>query len=123
MEQCAKEIFEAFFDIDNILICMVINNLKASASGYASLIKNNEKKYNYRGYIYKNNIKNQIFGFNLHNPLLLLVILIFGAPLGEELGWRGFVLPKFRKGYTSLLSGIIVGVSWACYGSSRGKCR
>jgi membrane protease YdiL (CAAX protease family) len=68
---------------------------------------------------YKIQIKNQIFGFNLDNPLsllvCLLVILIFGGPLGEELGWRGFVFPMLQKKYTPLLSGIIVGVIWACW--------
>lgn len=68
---------------------------------------------------YKIHIKNQIFGFNLDNPLsllaCLLVILIFGGPLGEELGWRGFVLPTLQKKYTPLLSGIIVGVIWTCW--------
>lgn len=65
---------------------------------------------------FKIQIKSQLFGFNLDNPLsllaCLLVILIFGGPLGEELGWRGFVLPALQKKYTPLLSGIIVGVIW-----------
>ncbi|BCZ44708.1 CAAX amino protease [Clostridium gelidum] len=68
---------------------------------------------------YKIQIINQIFGFNLDNPLSLLacliVILFFGGPLGEELGWRGFVLPKLQKKYTPLLSGIIAGVIWTCW--------
>ncbi|OOM77592.1 type II CAAX endopeptidase family protein [Clostridium sp. BL-8] len=68
---------------------------------------------------YKIYIKNQIFGFNLDNPLsllgCLLVILIFGGPLGEELGWRGFLLPTLQKKYTPLLSGIMVGVIWTCW--------
>lgn len=68
---------------------------------------------------YKIHIKNEIFGFHLNNPLsllaCLLVILIFGGPLGEELGWRGFVLPMLQKKYTPLLSGIIIGVIWTCW--------
>ncbi|MFT8343940.1 MAG: type II CAAX endopeptidase family protein [Clostridium beijerinckii] len=68
---------------------------------------------------YKIHIKNQIFGFNLDNPLsllaCLLVILIFGGPLGEELGWRGFVLPILQEKYSQLLSGVIVGVIWTCW--------
>ncbi|MFL0167612.1 CPBP family intramembrane glutamic endopeptidase [Candidatus Clostridium helianthi] len=68
---------------------------------------------------YKIHIKNQIFGFNLDNPsslvACLLVILIFGGPLGEELGWRGFVLPILQEKYSQLLSGVIVGVIWTCW--------
>ncbi|NOW05089.1 CPBP family intramembrane glutamic endopeptidase [Clostridium beijerinckii] len=68
---------------------------------------------------YKIHIKNQIFGFNLDNPLsllaCLLVILILGGPLGEELGWRGFVLPILQEKYSQLLSGVIVGIIWTCW--------
>jgi membrane protease YdiL (CAAX protease family) len=68
---------------------------------------------------YTISVKNQIFGFCLNNPLsliaCLLVILILGGPLGEELGWRGFVLPTLQKKYSPLLSGIIVGVIWTCW--------
>ncbi|WP_238947960.1 type II CAAX endopeptidase family protein [Clostridium sp. YIM B02569] len=68
---------------------------------------------------YKIHIKNQIFSFNLDNPLslvaCLLVILILGGPLGEELGWRGFVLPILQEKYSQLLSGVIVGVIWTCW--------
>lgn len=71
------------------------------------------------GVDYKIYIRNQIFGFNLNNPLsllgCLLAILILEGPLGEELGWRGFVLPTLQKKYTPLLSGIIVGVIWTCW--------
>ncbi|NRT36120.1 hypothetical protein BJV38_001296 [Clostridium beijerinckii] len=68
---------------------------------------------------YKIHIKNQIFGFNLDNPLsllaCLLVLLILGGPLGEELGWRGFVLPILQEKYSQLFSGVIVGVIWTCW--------
>ena len=57
LEQCTKEIFKGFFDIDNTPICMVISNLKASVSGYATIVKNKEKKYNYYGYLYKYNLE------------------------------------------------------------------
>jgi membrane protease YdiL (CAAX protease family) len=74
---------------------------------------------NIAGADYAISVKDQIFGFNLHNPLsllaCLLVIMIFGGPLGEELGWRGFVLPTLQKKYSPLLSGIIVGVIWTCW--------
>lgn len=37
--------------------------------------------------------------------------LIFG-PLGEELGWRGFVLSEMQKRFSPLKSSIIVGLAW-----------
>lgn len=45
------------------------------------------------------------------------LIAIFGnnlirGTLGEELGWRGFVLNELQKKYTPLKSAIIVGVIW-----------
>ncbi|MFJ7736455.1 lysostaphin resistance A-like protein [Lysinibacillus sp. NPDC097287] len=42
-----------------------------------------------------------LFGYNL----------ILG-PLGEELGWRGFVLNELQKRFSPLKSAIIVGLTW-----------
>ncbi|OZV68181.1 CPBP family intramembrane glutamic endopeptidase [Winogradskyella aurantia] len=36
----------------------------------------------------------------------------YAGPLGEELGWRGFLLPELQKKYTNLKSAIIIGVIW-----------
>jgi membrane protease YdiL (CAAX protease family) len=49
-------------------------------------------------------------------PLLISLILstITGA-MGEELGWRGFLLAKFQQRLNSLLSSLIVGVIWALW--------
>jgi membrane protease YdiL (CAAX protease family) len=49
-------------------------------------------------------------------PLVLSLILstITGA-MGEELGWRGFLLPRIQQRYNSLLSGLIVGLIWALW--------
>jgi membrane protease YdiL (CAAX protease family) len=44
-------------------------------------------------------------------PLYLLVALPFG-PLGEELGWRGFALPRLQARFTPLVSSLILGVIW-----------
>jgi membrane protease YdiL (CAAX protease family) len=37
---------------------------------------------------------------------------LFAGPLGEELGWRGFLLPEFQKQFSNLKSAIIIGFVW-----------
>ena len=36
----------------------------------------------------------------------------YAGPLGEELGWRGFLLPELQKKYPNLKSAIVIGVIW-----------
>ena len=42
----------------------------------------------------------------------ILVTGLYAGPLGEELGWRGFLLPEFQKKYSNLKSAIIIGIIW-----------
>jgi uncharacterized protein len=44
--------------------------------------------------------------------LLIFVHMLIGGPLGEELGWRGYVLNELQKKFSPLKSAIIVGVLW-----------
>jgi membrane protease YdiL (CAAX protease family) len=44
--------------------------------------------------------------------ILFLTIL---AGVGEELGWRGFALPRLQARYNALSSGLIVGAIWAIW--------
>jgi membrane protease YdiL (CAAX protease family) len=44
-------------------------------------------------------------------PTILLAGL-YAGPLGEELGWRGFLLPEFQKIYSNLKSAILIGIIW-----------
>lgn len=37
---------------------------------------------------------------------------LYAGPLGEELGWRGFLLPEFQKRYSNLKSAIFIGFIW-----------
>jgi len=46
-------------------------------------------------------------------PLLVVVLLI--PALFEEVGWRGFVLPRLQSRYGWLTSSLIVGVVWAIW--------
>lgn len=44
----------------------------------------------------------------------LIISTITGA-LGEELGWRGFLLPRIQERYNAITSSLIVGVIWALW--------
>ncbi|WP_149305001.1 CPBP family intramembrane glutamic endopeptidase [Pareuzebyella sediminis] len=57
----------------------------------------------------------EIGGFDRMAYLSIPTILLTGlyaGPLGEELGWRGFLLPEFQKKYSNLKSAIIIGFIW-----------
>jgi membrane protease YdiL (CAAX protease family) len=65
------------------------------------------------------------FGLNINSSLLTLAILIlingtlglivaFGA-VGEELGWRGFLVPELYKHYSYAKTSFICGIIWAVY--------
>jgi uncharacterized protein len=43
-------------------------------------------------------------------PLLIMVFLFAGA---EELGWRGYALPRLLKTYSPLSASLILGIPWA----------
>jgi membrane protease YdiL (CAAX protease family) len=43
-----------------------------------------------------------------------LPALLFG-PLGEELGWRGYALPRLQRKQSALWSSVIVGILWALW--------
>ncbi len=43
-----------------------------------------------------------------------LVPFLFG-PLGEEFGWRGFLLPRFVERFSVLPACLLVGVAWALW--------
>ena len=50
-------------------------------------------------------------------PLLLSfpLIQIFGGPLFEEGGWRGFALPRLQRLHGPLVGSLILGVLWALW--------
>jgi membrane protease YdiL (CAAX protease family) len=53
------------------------------------------------------------------DPLLLVVsfplVLIFGGPLFEEGGWRGFALPRLQRLHGPFVGTLILGILWACW--------
>lgn len=50
---------------------------------------------------------------------MVFVIQVFGSSLGEELGWRGFALPRLQHGMSALSASIILGLIWGVWQSAR----
>jgi len=50
-------------------------------------------------------------------PLLPIVFVtqVFGSSMGEELGWRGFALPRLQTGQSALLASGVLGVVWGLW--------
>lgn len=44
--------------------------------------------------------------------LAFLISLIFGGPLGEEISWRGYALPRLQEERSPLVSALILGAVW-----------
>jgi membrane protease YdiL (CAAX protease family) len=40
---------------------------------------------------------------------------LYGGPLGEEPGWRGFALPRLQAVLSPLLASVVVGIGWAAW--------
>jgi membrane protease YdiL (CAAX protease family) len=45
----------------------------------------------------------------------LFAFALFQGPLAEELGWRGFLLPRLLQKYSPLLASVILGLIWAAW--------
>jgi membrane protease YdiL (CAAX protease family) len=52
--------------------------------------------------------------FGQEQAIMVPVALVFAFPntLGEELGWRGFALPRLQAKYNALVSSTILGLFW-----------
>lgn len=61
-------------------------------------------------------IARQIFGETAYLPLFILPFFIIDfIANGEEIGWRGYVLPRVQAKYGALASALIVGVVWGVW--------
>lgn len=41
-----------------------------------------------------------------------LFFLVYGAPLQEELGWRGYALPRLQERWGALMGSLLLGILW-----------
>lgn len=48
-------------------------------------------------------------------PLTFLFVLLLGGPLGEELGWRGFMQPRLQTAIGMLRASVAIGVASALW--------
>lgn len=55
---------------------------------------------------------------NLFHRWWMLYVWAFGllqGPLGEELGWRGYLLPRLLRQHSPLTTGVVLGMIWAAW--------
>ena len=62
---------------------------------------------------YKNHFSVSMKSFYIF-PMSVLLALPFG-PLGEELGWRGFLLPELIKKNNWVISSLVIGCVWTIW--------
>lgn len=46
---------------------------------------------------------------------LVLTLVLAALVIGEEIGWRGFALPRLQERFSPLVSSLILGVLWAAW--------
>lgn len=54
-------------------------------------------------------------GYGIGIVVTAIVAAIFGGPLGEEIGWRGYALPRLADQLGKARASVLLGVIWACW--------
>jgi hypothetical protein len=54
-------------------------------------------------------------GLGVALPLLFIINMFIGGPLAEDVGWRGYALPKLGARLGALRASLIIGVVWALW--------
>ncbi len=48
-------------------------------------------------------------------PIIFFVNIFFGGPLAEDIGWRGYVLPKLREKMNAFTASLLIGIVWVLW--------
>lgn len=48
-------------------------------------------------------------------PFLFVFVALIGGGLDEEMGWRGFALPRLQVRYDPIVANLVLGVLWTCW--------